>query len=221
MARWAPARATKRSLDIIVGVVASVASLVIVLPLAVGALLSYGASPFFRQLRVGRGGRLVRVWKIRSLPVSTDPTADKYAIAGENNTRFGRFVRSTHLDELPQLWLVISGRMSLVGPRPEMIHLDARLSAAHAAARRPLRPGCTGLWQISKDSARLMGEVPEYDIFYAEHQSLRLDLWILWRTAMLSPRRHPISLDDVPAWARRNPAPRPVKAVPVSILDAA
>jgi hypothetical protein len=116
-------------------------------------------------------------------------------------TRFGRFIRATHLDELPQLFLVVSGRMSLVGPRPEMEAVAATFDPEFMEERMRIRPGCTGLWQVSKAADHLIGEAPEYDCYYVHNNCIRLDLWILWRTAIqLLPNVDGVTLDDVPRW---------------------
>jgi hypothetical protein len=144
--------------------------------------------------------------KIRTLPVATAAYADKREIDA-NGTGLARLVRRLHLDELPQLLLVLLGRMSLVGPRPEMAHLYGNMPERQGGTRLRFRPGCTGLWQISVDHGGLIAEAPEYDILYAEHRTWRLDLWILLRTALIMiGRSKPIQLSDVPRWTFRRTA---------------
>ena len=194
------ARIVKRSIDLVVGLVLCLLSLVVAVALMVGSMLSFRANPLFVQTRVGRYRKHFRVIKIRSLPTATHAYTDKYSLRSEPTTGFGSFIRATHLDEIPQLWLVLIGRMSLVGPRPEMAQLADSFVPHQAQARSPFRPGCTGLWQLSHHSDGLMSESPEYDLFYAEHQSALLDLWILWRTVkQIAFRGASISLADVPA----------------------
>ena len=194
------ARIAKRSIDLVVGSVLCFLSLVVAVALMVGSMLSFRANPLFVQTRVGRYRKHFRVIKIRSLPTATHAYTDKYSLRSEPTTGFGSFIRATHLDEIPQLWLVLIGRMSLVGPRPEMANLADLFVPHQAQARSPFRPGCTGLWQLSHHSGGLMSESPEYDLFYAEHQSALLDLWILWRTVkQIAFRGASISLADVPA----------------------
>ena len=94
-------------------------------------------------------------------------------------------LRGHHLDELPQLWLVIAGKMTLVGPRPEMPTLSASFDREFVADRVSVKPGCTGLWQVSQGSRGLIGESPEWDRHYVEHATLRLDLWIMFRTVLM------------------------------------
>ncbi|MBW3575163.1 MAG: sugar transferase [Actinobacteria bacterium] len=189
----------KRALDLSVGSLLAVLATPVVAVLAIGVACSLRCSPFFVQDRVGRGGSTFRMWKLRTLPPSTPSNADKYAIQSVVMTRLARVLRSTHLDELPQLFLVPLGRMSLVGPRPEMENLHARGDRGFARARTSVAPGCTGMWQVSVDRHRLIWEAPQYDLFYVRHSSLRLDLWILGRTLlMMVGLGRPISLDDVP-----------------------
>ena len=192
-------RAAKRTVDLLAGVVLSLVTLPVVAVLAVGATVSFRATPFFVHERVGRWGRTFRMVKIRSLPVTAPTATDKYQLAAIANTRFGSWVRRTHLDELPQLWLVVAGSMSLVGPRPEMPHLAARFSDAQRVARDPFRPGCVGLWQNSEHNAGLMYETPEYDLVYAANQSFALDLYVLRTAARMEFGGGRLRLHDIPA----------------------
>jgi lipopolysaccharide/colanic/teichoic acid biosynthesis glycosyltransferase len=161
-------------------------------------------------VRVGRNGEPFRFVKLRTLPSSAPAYADKYEIRSVSIPAFARLLRATHLDELPQLVLVLLGRMSLVGPRPEMPRLHDSFVDGHRHAREQLRPGCAGIWQVSQDNHRLISEAPEYDVFYAGHASLRLDAWILWRTALLAIGGRRVSLADVPRWARTAAADPPL-----------
>lgn len=168
--------------------------------LALVSAFHFNAWPFFRQVRSGRDGATVRVVKIRSLPAHSPTGADKHQLRQVTTNRFGRYIRRTHLDELPQLWLVAGGHMSLVGPRPEMPHILNRFDPHHTVVRSRFRPGCTGLWQISSASSAMMYEAPEYDLFYAEHHCMRMDLWIMWRTALQAAGAAAITLAEVPSW---------------------
>ena len=161
----------KRIFDLAIALPAVVLTLPLIVVLAVGSAISFRAWPFFTQTRLGHHGKEFRFVKIRSLPASAPAPADKYELQAVQNTRFGRFLRTWHLDELPQLWLVVWGTMSLVGPRPEMPSLAATFDPDFVAERMTVKPGCTGLWQISDASGGLIGENPSYDRLYVAESS--------------------------------------------------
>jgi len=208
----------KELFDVVVGSVLAALALPVIGVLAVGAAASLRAWPFFVQERVGGRGRRFRILKLRTLPTDAPRDADKYALRSLPLPRFASFLRRHHLDELPQLLLVPFGAMSLVGPRPEMPHLHDAGAPDFADLRTSIRPGCTGLWQVSRDAGRLIWESPEYDRFYLDHAGVRLDLWILWRSALLlAGLAPPVDLDDVPPWTtagtvRQLPAAARVRA---------
>jgi lipopolysaccharide/colanic/teichoic acid biosynthesis glycosyltransferase len=193
--------AWKRTIDVGLGTLGACLAIPVVLLLAVGVMLSLRTWPFFVQRRVGLDGRLIPVLKLRTLPLSTPRSASKYELADVEIPWFTQLLRRTHLDELPQLFLVPVGLMSLVGPRPALPAFHAFGDRRFADERTAVRPGCTGLWQISRASAGLIWEAPQYDRHYLEHASLGLDVWILWRTALLvvglAP---PVSLAGVPSF---------------------
>lgn len=192
--------AGKRLFDLLAGSVLFVLALPVMVALAVAVALSLHTwRPLFFQQRIGRGGRPFTLPKLRTLPASAPRYADKYTISSVCTTRLGRLLRATHLDELPQLFLVVTGRMSLVGPRPEMACLLAQFPRPFVAARLSVRPGCTGLWQISPDVEKLVGEVPQYDLHYVHHATARLDAWILRQTLLTLISRSGRAL-TIPAW---------------------
>jgi lipopolysaccharide/colanic/teichoic acid biosynthesis glycosyltransferase len=191
----------KRVVDVTVGLVLSVLVLPAIVALALATALVLRAWPFFTQDRIGFGGSRFRFVKIRTLPASAPPYADKYELASVRSPWLSQRLRRLHLDELPQLLLVVTGKMSLVGPRPEMPALHADFAPDFAIDRTAVRPGCTGLWQIGERCDHLIGEAPEYDAFYLAHTSLRLDAWILWRTLVMVVRGTTVNLDAVPSWA--------------------
>ncbi len=198
--------AGKRVLDVVLSSAMLLAALPLILVFALGLAVSMRCWPFFRQQRVGHNGELFNFWKLRTLPPSAPKYADKYAIKEVKLGRLARLLRAKHLDELPQLLLVVLGKMSLVGPRPEMACLHDAADPVFARARTSVRPGCTGLWQASVDQDRLIWETPHYDSFYLAHAGARLDLWILWRTAlMMLHLRNPVEMADVPRWVGRRP----------------
>jgi lipopolysaccharide/colanic/teichoic acid biosynthesis glycosyltransferase len=121
---------------------------------------------------------------------------------------------------------VVTGRLSLVGPRPEMPFLSESMDARFVEVRTRAKPGCTGMWQISPWADRLIGEAPQYDRWYVSSANLRVDAWVLWRTALLMLRLGgPAELDDVPRWATWRPvqatAPALAESPPASATEAA
>ena len=201
----------------VVDLVLATGLIVLTLPMmvlaAVGSAIALRAWPFFTQDRVGRNGQLFRFVKIRTLPVHTPRYTDKHQLKASEIPPFCAMLRRLHLDELPQLFLVLWGRMSMVGPRPEMAWLHEQMPDDFATARTTVRPGATGLWQVSEACADLIHASPDYDLFYLTHRSLRLDLWVLGRTTkkMLGIGNR-VTLATVPAWAIP-PAPDPESAV--------
>ncbi|MBV8951366.1 MAG: sugar transferase [Actinobacteria bacterium] len=194
----------KRAVDLVVGTALAVLAFPFIAVGAIGSALSLRAWPFFVQHRVGKEGKPFPLPKLRTLPPTVPSAVDKYALDAVRIPRFCRLLRRTHLDELPQLLVVPLGWMSLVGPRPEMPSLLARYPTKFALARSAVRPGCTGLWQISVASRMLIYEAPQYDLVYAEYRSAVLDAWILCHTVrMLLIGRAAVDIEGVPSWVLR------------------
>ena len=170
----------KRLFDI----VASIAILTIFsLPLLVlvGLVrIKLGSPVFFTQVRPGRGGRLFRLIKFRTMTDARGPNGELLPDA-DRLTPFGRMLRSTSLDELPELWNVIKGEMSLVGPRPLLVEYLPRYSPVQAR-RHDVRPGITGWAQVNGRNAISWEEKFKLDIWYVDNQGFWLDLRILWLT---------------------------------------
>lgn len=178
--------ATKRVLDLVVGG----ALMVLTLPAwGLAALLIRFGDPgpvLFAQQRVGKGGKPFRLFKFRTMSGSAQPYASSPADdVGPNITPVGRFLRRTGLDELPQLINVLKGEMSLVGPRPEMPHLVQGYGPLERR-RLEVKPGITGLWQLSADRHAEIHENIEYDLYYVNHRSVLLDVLILVETALFT-----------------------------------
>jgi lipopolysaccharide/colanic/teichoic acid biosynthesis glycosyltransferase len=198
----------KRSVD----VAGSLVLLLFAVPvIAVSALISattFRARPFFVQQRIGRHGLPFRLVKVRTLAPGTPTQLAKPLLVDHEPPWACRFLRSRHLDELPQLVQVLTGTMSLVGPRPEMPLLVSQLSPEQARARDDLRPGITGLWQVSTAVRGMIADDPSFDVFYADERTGRMDGWIVWRTLAALVGVEPIgSVADVPAWTRRRALP--------------
>ncbi|MBO0594585.1 sugar transferase [Nesterenkonia sp. E16_7] len=187
--------AMKRSFDI-------VASLVIIfllsLPMAVVAIMVKTTSPgpvIFKQQRIGLDGEEFRMWKFRSMREDAeqvlaqldnadrmDPANVLFKIKNDPRiTNVGRFIRRYSIDELPQLFNVLGGSMSLVGPRPSL-EREVLQYETHVHRRFLVKPGITGLWQVSGRSDLPWEEAVRLDLYYVENWSLTADLAILWRT---------------------------------------
>jgi sugar transferase EpsL len=150
-----------------------------------------GRPVFFRQLRAGRGGERFELLKLRSMTDARGP--DGNLLPDEHRlTAFGRFLRATSLDELPELLNVLRGQMSLVGPRPLLAEYLPLYSERHRR-RLEARPGLTGLAQVSGRNALSWSERFDIDVWYVEHASLLLDLKILTRTLWALATRRGIS----------------------------
>ena len=143
-----------------------------------------GRPILFYQTRAGKGGRSFKIRKFRTM--REGPESDEARM-----TKWGQFLRSTSLDELPELWNVLKGEMSLVGPRPLPVHYLARYSAEQAR-RHDVRPGITGWAQINGRNGLSWRRQFELDLWYVDHHSLLLDLKILALTP-LTVRRENIS----------------------------
>lgn len=194
--------AGKRLVDIALGSLLAIAAVPIVVLLAIAVAIALREWPFFTHDRVGKDGELFRMIKIKTLPSNVPPYADKNDLDLYAIPALCRFLRATHIDELPQLLLVLRGKMSLVGPRP---HWDEPIDPHFLDVRTSVRPGCTGLWQLGHHRHLNAVAEPSYDYFYVEHSSLTLDAWILWRTLLALPGLgKPRALTDVPRWARRD-----------------
>ena len=192
----------RRAVDLVVAfLLAVVTAPVVAVSFAVSALV-FRAQPLFLQPRVGRWGRTITVAKVRSLPDSVSTSADKYELGDVDLGQWSKWLRRTHADELPQLWSVVGGSMSLVGPRPETVALADRLPEEFAAARHSTRPGLTGAWQLSPESGRLIWEAPEYDLVYLQVASPMTDAWLVWRTVRMLAGGPPVTLADLQARNR-------------------
>jgi lipopolysaccharide/colanic/teichoic acid biosynthesis glycosyltransferase len=172
----------KRTVDLCLAVIALV--LVAPLFLMVAALIKMDTRGpvLIRQRRIGRKGVPFFMWKFRSMHAGVERYAHSpVSDADPRLTRFGRSLRRLSIDELPQLFNVLTGDMSLVGPRPEMPFIVNKY-APHERLRLNAIPGITGLWQISPARAMPIHQHLELDLFYIEHRNIFLDLAILLRT---------------------------------------
>ena len=176
---------------------ASALALVLLGPLMAGValvvLLRLCRPVLFRQLRPGLHGRPFVIHKFRTMTEARGADGSLLPDA-ERLTRFGRFLRSTSLDELPELWNVVKGEMSLVGPRPLRMKYLSRYTPEQAR-RHEVRPGITGWAQVHGRNAIAWDRKFELDVWYVRHLSARLDLEILCRTLLALVRRQGIAAE--------------------------
>jgi lipopolysaccharide/colanic/teichoic acid biosynthesis glycosyltransferase len=170
----------KRLFDL---VASAIGLLILAVPLAVLAWLirrKLGSPVLFRQVRPGLQGRPFRMVKFRTMTDERGPDGALLPDA-QRLTPFGRFLRASSLDELPELWNVLKGDMSLVGPRPLLMEY-LPLYTPEQARRHEVRPGITGWAQVNGRNAISWADKFALDVWYVDHRSLWLDVQILWRT---------------------------------------
>ena len=177
--------ALKRGLDFCAALFLLIVASPLLAVAATAVRLTMGGPVLFRQTRAGREGSLFTLLKLRTMRGGLADDAARL-------TPLGRCLRATSIDELPQLWNVLRGDMSLVGPRPLLPEYLPRYSPAQAR-RHAVRPGITGLAQVCGRNTLGWPERLALDVRYVEQRSLGLDLWILWRTARTVLRRDGIS----------------------------
>ena len=184
----------KRAFDITAIVLAAPAVVPVVL-IAAAMVARDGGSPFYTQMRVGKGGKRFRMWMLRSMVRDADERMEEFLAsnpearmewdstqklkADPRITRMGKFLRKSSLDELPQLWNVLVGNMSLVGPRPMMI---CQQSLYPGQAYYALRPGITGYWQTSGRNRTTFEARAQFDDAYEADLSLLTDMKVLAAT---------------------------------------
>ena len=173
-------RKLKRALDIALAGSALIAFSPILLAIALAIRVSMGSPVLFRQVRPGHKGRPFTLLKFRSMREATD--ADGRPLSGEERiTRIGRLIRRTSLDELPELWNVLRGEMSVVGPRPLLMEY-LEFYTTGQMRRHDVRPGMTGWAQIHGRRGVQMQERIALDVWYVDHWSLRIDARIILAT---------------------------------------
>jgi lipopolysaccharide/colanic/teichoic acid biosynthesis glycosyltransferase len=198
--------AIKRGIDIVVSAVALVLLLPFFVVIAAVIKLNSPGPAFLKHTRVGQGGRRFGMLKFRTMRVNAEEALHKefvdQMIKGAATSRtgskeepphfklaldprvtsVGRFLRKTSIDELPQLWNVLVGEMSLVGPRPSPAYEIEHFKPWHYRRVLEIKPGITGLWQVMGRNRTTFDDWVRLDLHYAQERSLRLDLWILFRT---------------------------------------
>jgi len=187
--------AVKRLLDI----VASAALLVVLSPLlltiALLVRIKLGSPVLFAQRRPGKNSRIFTLYKFRTMQTAlAERDVEAVASDGQRLTRFGRVLRATSLDELPELWNVLVGQMSIVGPRPLLVEYLERYNSGQAR-RHEVRPGITGWAQVNGRNAVDWDERFAMDVWYVDNRSLLLDARILWLTISTVVKREGVSAE--------------------------
>jgi exopolysaccharide biosynthesis polyprenyl glycosylphosphotransferase len=196
-----PRQVLKTSVEWLVATLAFVLALPALLLIAAAIRLDSPGSPLFRQTRVGRSGGEFTVYKLRTMYADAE---ERLAVLREHNdaadgllfkmradprvTRVGRFLRRWSIDEVPQLWNVVRGDMAVVGPRPPLPHEVSQYDRM-VARRLLVKPGITGLWQVSGRSDLSWHDSIRLDLYYVENWSLALDALIVWKTVFAVFRR--------------------------------
>jgi len=186
-------RVVKRVFDLVISTLTLLIAWPIMLVIAVAIKLDSPGPALFVQERIGENGQPFKMFKFRSMVVDAEQLVSSVVQEDDNGllvhkvpddpriTRVGRFIRRMSLDELPQLFNVLRGEMSLVGPRPELPRLVERYETWQRR-RFTVPPGMTGWWQVNGRSDRLMHQHTEDDLYYIQNYSPLLDIRILWRT---------------------------------------
>lgn len=186
-------RTVKRSIDVAGSVLLGVLLSPFLAVFAIWIKRDSSGPVFFKQVRVGREGEQFVCWKFRTMVADAEDLKAELESLNEGPgllfklkedpriTKAGLFLRRFSLDELPQIWNVLKGEMSLVGPRPALPS-EVEQFDDWTRNRMKVKPGMTGLWQVSGRAETSFSEYVRYDLFYIQNWSLSLDLWILWRT---------------------------------------
>ena len=172
-----PSSISKRILDLFIALLGSLVLSPVMLIIAILVLIKYGTPVIFRQERPGYRGRPFRVYKFRTMTNASNEN-DVLLPDSQRITRLGKLLRSTSLDELPELFNVIRGEMSIVGPRPLLMQYLPRYSAEQAR-RHEVLPGITGWAQVNGRNALTWEEKFKLDVWYVDHWSFGLDIKII------------------------------------------
>ena len=190
-----------RLLDVVIGGVGSVLTAPVVAALAVAIRLESPGHPLYTQTRVGKDGELFSIYKLRTMVRAAEFTGAGLAIqeGDDRITRLGAWLRRYSLDELPNLWNVLLGDMSIVGPRPTVAG-QVEQYTERQRGRLAVRPGITGWAQINGRASLPWSDRIELDLWYVQHRSLALDLRILARTAALVASGHGLYKGETGGW---------------------
>lgn len=183
----------------IIDFVASLTALIILSPLMVlsAVLVKFGdgGSVLFKQRRPGKDGKIFTVYKFRTMSEKTEDENGRELSDVERMTKIGSFLRKTSLDELPQLFNVLKGDMSFIGPRPLLCEY-LELYTPYQMRRHEVLPGISGLAQVNGRNAITWEEKFDYDVYYVDHMSFWLDLKIIFKTIKNTLKRADINCSD-------------------------
>jgi lipopolysaccharide/colanic/teichoic acid biosynthesis glycosyltransferase len=182
----AVAALVRRALDLVIAGTVSALTAPVVALLALAVRLESPGHPIYTQTRVGRDGALFEIYKLRTMVHGAEFTGAGLAIqeGDDRITRLGRFLRRYSLDELPNLWNVLRGEMSIIGPRPTL-QVQVDQYTERERGRLAVKPGITGWAQVNGRASLPWSERIELDLWYVEHRTLKLDLEILMRTVRM------------------------------------
>jgi lipopolysaccharide/colanic/teichoic acid biosynthesis glycosyltransferase len=170
----------KALIDLILGIIGTIGAMPILLPAAILLTFANRGNPFFFQKRPGKNGKIFTIVKFKTMNDRKDKNGNLLP-DNERLTTIGRLVRKTSIDEIPQLWNVLTGDMSLVGPRP-LLPEYLKLYNKTQMRRHEVRPGITGWAQVNGRNAVSWQQKFEYDVWYVDHISFLLDVKILLLT---------------------------------------
>ena len=193
----------KRALDLLIGGIGTLLAAPLVALAALLIRLESPGHPIYKQRRVGKDGAPFEIYKLRTMVSGAEFTGAGLAVqeGDDRITRMGAFLRRTSLDELPNLWNVVRGEMSVVGPRPT-VQVQVDQYSDRQRGRLKVKPGLTGWAQVNGRAALPWSERIELDLWYVEHQSLKLDLQILARTWRLVLRGDGLYKGETGGWGR-------------------
>jgi lipopolysaccharide/colanic/teichoic acid biosynthesis glycosyltransferase len=191
----------KRTFDLVLALVGTVVSAPLIALLAAAIRLESAGHPIYRQTRVGKDGREFQIYKLRTMVSGAESIGAGLAIqeGDDRITGVGAFLRRYSLDELPNLWNVLRGEMSIVGPRPT-VPVQVAQYTDRQLRRLTVKPGITGWAQVNGRATLPWPERIELDLFYVEHHSLALDLKILARSARLVLSGHGLYKGETGGW---------------------
>ena len=191
----------KRAFDIVASLAALVIFAPIMLLVALGVALTMGTPVLFTQERPGKDAKPFRIYKFRSMKSAHHDHHEKPLSDADRLTRFGNFLRASSLDELPQLWNILKGDMSIVGPRPLLFDYFPYYTPTEMR-RHEARPGVTGLAQVNGRNNLNWDERLKMDVWYVDHRTFWLDLIIILKTVRMVLLREGVTTDGHATFLR-------------------